>query len=426
MLFRSIPTICLQLVNYLPSLSHLILDVVDANPDCSSWKIDKQFMNFIVEPLTAAYRDVRELSVVPVIILDALDECSDQSLVAQLLALILKHSITLPVKFFITSRPELVLKETFDHPWGHSNFILHEVEKEIVRADIELYIKACLLDGKAKHNRHNWPPQDELESLVNMSGTLFIYAATVCKYIVERGASSMSRRLSDIVNFTLTTNSSLTQLNALYKRILDGAYAITASSIGETLDLDMVLTAVVYAYNPLSMTAISALLQMPVEHTEAALSSLNSLIYIPSQDPDAPISIFHVSFYDFITGNQTLSSKHYCDASVSHRYLALQCLSLMEKEWSLKDWYLKEKISYLAERRCEDISESLAYACSSWAFHFTYADNNTGSDKLEQFFQIHLLPWLDCLSILGKLQIAMLSLYKLKTWANVSELVFCR
>jgi hypothetical protein len=41
------------------------------------------------------------------------------------------------VKFFITSRPEVhvALKEAFVYSWGHSNFILHEVEKEIVKAD---------------------------------------------------------------------------------------------------------------------------------------------------------------------------------------------------------------------------------------------------------------------------------------------------
>jgi len=147
-----IPTISLQLAHYFPSLSHLILDVVEGHPDCSSWMIGKQFLNFMVKPLTAVHRDTR----VPVIVLDALDECSDQSHVAELLSVILKHSESLPVKFFITSRPEIVLKESFDHSLGHSNFILHEVEKEIVKADIELYVKAYLHD---KYNKPNWPAQ---------------------------------------------------------------------------------------------------------------------------------------------------------------------------------------------------------------------------------------------------------------------------
>ena len=125
-----IPTISVQLARYLPPLSYLILDVVETNPDCSSRKIGKQFQNFIVEPLTAVNRDNKVVPV-PVIVLDALDECSDQSLVAELLSVILKHSTSLPVKFFISSHPEIRLKESFTHNWAYSNFILHEVERKL-------------------------------------------------------------------------------------------------------------------------------------------------------------------------------------------------------------------------------------------------------------------------------------------------------
>ena len=403
-----IPTISFQLAHYFPSMSHLIMNVVEGDPDCSSWRIGKQFLNFMVKPLTAMFRDTRG---VPVIVLDALDECSDQSLVAELLSVILKHSKSLPVKFFITSRPEVVLKETFDHSLGHSNFILHEVEKEIVKADIELYVKAYLHD---KCNRPNWPAQAELKMLVDKCGILFIYAATVCKYVAQRGRSSMPGRLSDVVNSKLETSGLNQPLHILYERILQSAYA--DANDREKLEIDTVLRAAVYVYNPLSIAAISALMQMSIEHTEAALFSLHSLIYIPSK-PDMPISIFHASFYDFIS-NGNFSSKHYLDPSISHKSLAIHCLKLMEKEWSAT-----YDIPYLAERKHEEISESLAYACGSWAFHFTYGDNHNGSTELKNFFQSHLLRWMDCLSVLGKLETAIHSLHKLGIWANVSGLV---
>ena len=404
-----IPTISLQLAHYFPSLSHLIMDVVEGHPDCSSWMIDKQFLNFMLKPLTALYRDTRG---VPVIVLDALDECSDQSLVAELLSVILKHSESLPLKFFITSRPEVVLKETFDYSLGHCNFILHEVEKEIVKADIELYVKAYLHD---KCKKADWPAQAELEMLVDMCGTLFIYAATVCKYVAQKGGPYMPKRLSDVVNCNLELTSGLNEpLHDLYEKILHAAYR--GLNDGERLDIDRVLTAVVYVENPLSISAISALMKMQIEHTEAALSSLCSLIYIPSI-PNMPISIFHASFNNFIS-TEVFSSKHYLDPCISHKSLAIQCLLLMEKEWS--DKY---DIPYLAKRKCKEIPESLAYACSSWAFHFTYTDNHNGSAELKDFFQRHLLRWMDCLSILGKLEIAIHSLHKIGIWANVSGLV---
>ena len=173
--------------------------------------------------------------------------------------------------------------------------------------------------------------------------------------------------------------------------------------------------AIVYAYNPLSMTAISALVKIPIEQIQAALSSLHSLIYVPSQNPDVPISIFHASFFDFIS-DQSSSSKHYLDLCTSHESLAFQCLSLIDREWSSKT-----DVSYLAERRYSEISEYVGYACCSWAFHLTEADHRNGCDALKEFFERHLLRWMDCLSILGKLEIAMDSLLKLKSW--VSELV---
>ena len=133
-----------------------------------------------------------------------------------------------------------------------------------------------------------------------------------------------------MVNFALETASRLSHpLDVLYKRILDAAYV--SANKGERSDLGMVLTVVVYAYNPLSVTAISALVQISTEQIQAALSSLHSLIYIPSQNPDIPISTFHASFYDFIS-NQSFSSKHYLNPCASYKSLAFQCLSLIDTE----------------------------------------------------------------------------------------------
>ena len=161
------------------------------------------------------------------------------------------------------------------------------------------------------------------------------------------------------------------------------------------------------------MVAIGALRQISVQETVAALSSLHSLIYIP-KDPGGPISIFHASFYDFMS-SQILSSKYYLDPCTSQKYIALQCLSLMEREWPKE-----EQVYYLAERECGGISESLAYACGSWVFHFTIGDNKNGFDEVKKFFEKHLLRWMDCLSLKGQLGIAMDPLDKLESWANAN------
>ena len=259
---------------------------------------------------------------------------------------------------------------------------------------------------------HDWPPQAEVEILVNMSGTLFIYAATICKYITQRGSPGMPQCLLYVVNSKLEATSGVTHpLNIFYERILDAAYEFTNE--GERKNIDKLLTVVVYVYNPLSIDAISTLMEIPINHIEAALSSLHSLIYVPSQGPDMPISTFHASFYDFIS-NQIHFSKHYLDPCNSHKDLAHQCLGLMNKAWSQR-----AKIQYLEERKCTEISKSLEYACSNWITHFTYKDVGEPAD-LNEFFEEHLLRWMDCLSVLGKLGTAVHLLDRLKYWANVS------
>ena len=216
-----------------------------------------------------------------------------------------------------------------------------------------------------------------------------------------------------MVDSKLEATSGVTHpLNILYERILDTAYAFTNEK--ERKDIDTILTTVVYVYNPLSINAISVLMEISIKQIEAALSSLHSLIYIPSQGHHMPISTFHASFYDFIS-NQSLLSKHFLDPCISHKHIAHQCLAMMNKVWPQDT-----KISYLEERKGTDISESLAYACSNWTIHFTYRDVGEPAE-LNDFFQKHLLRWMDCLSIIGKLGTAMHSLNMLKIWANVSN-----
>jgi len=51
-----------------------------------------------------------------------------------------------------------------------------------------------------------------------------------------------------------------------------------------------------------SMSAISVLVQVPIDRVQAAFAFLHSLMYIPSsQHPEKHISIFHAFFYDFIS-----------------------------------------------------------------------------------------------------------------------------
>ena len=95
-------------------------------------------MNLIVTPIKAAgVSTPRPL----IIVIDALDECADQNDVRDVLMIICQYSPILPLKFFITSHPEQQIQNVLESTSRYSKFILHEIEKDIVSADIATYAR---------------------------------------------------------------------------------------------------------------------------------------------------------------------------------------------------------------------------------------------------------------------------------------------
>jgi len=80
------------------------------------------------------------------IVIDALDECSEGERVRQLLDKLLSLPSGLPIKFFLTSRPERHIRNQFDSPHAkiHRILRLHDIEKYIVDEDISLYLRVKL------------------------------------------------------------------------------------------------------------------------------------------------------------------------------------------------------------------------------------------------------------------------------------------
>jgi len=98
---------------------------------------------FLVEPLHHA-------NISTVIVIDALDECTNEDPESAILLVLGKSVSRIPqVKFFITSRPETHIMSGFHGPLLRATthfFILHQVEpstvsEDIVRADLGSHLK---------------------------------------------------------------------------------------------------------------------------------------------------------------------------------------------------------------------------------------------------------------------------------------------
>ena len=137
------PTLAYEIGRHSTVASSALLNALEKDRNVGRKFMRDQFLNLIVTPTKAAFEDVSTPPRVLIIVIDALDECTDQSDVHDLLANICQYSPILPLKFFITSRPERQIQNVFRQEGNskYSKSILHKIEKDIVSAYIAIYAR---------------------------------------------------------------------------------------------------------------------------------------------------------------------------------------------------------------------------------------------------------------------------------------------
>jgi hypothetical protein len=118
-------------------------------------------------------------------------------------------------------------------PANYSKLILHDIEQDIVNADIKLYLFERLVEmveGQSdfQESEDDWPPEVKVDALVHQSNRLFIYAKTICDYIGDLGGSISERldsatllRVESEERYSNTLDT--TELDRLYRDILNRA-----------------------------------------------------------------------------------------------------------------------------------------------------------------------------------------------------------
>ena len=191
-----VPTLAFQLSQSSPAYRSALCKVLKEDPQASKLDVRWKFQKLIEGPILA----VKEATVLEniVIVIDALDECDDDEAFRLFLTILLKLAPDLPFKFFLTSRPEPIIRQKMLEP-GHSRSVLHlhDIEQSVVEADIKKYLADAL------HSMSPLPSSDQVEQLAKRAGRLFIYAATAVRYIrPARAGVDSAARLKRVLGLT--------------------------------------------------------------------------------------------------------------------------------------------------------------------------------------------------------------------------------
>ncbi|CAE7099926.1 unnamed protein product [Rhizoctonia solani] len=421
---RIVPTIAYQLARRSTPFRSALCKVLEEDTDVGTGMISAQFEQLLRAPLMEAQKNMPNNLVV---VIDALDECSDPYIVELFLGILFRSVVDLPIKFFVTSRPEPIIRQRMlsESERSRSILYLHEIEASLVQADIELYLRDELASIS--------PSDNDIRQLAKHAGKLFIYAATAVRYIRPPGRISNSReRLETILVANTESNKSLVPIDTLYSVILT-----TAIIEDEGLEpkererIFLVLWTVVCACEPVLINTIAAISGIKKkDQVVAALEPLGSVLHI--SDHSELVATLHASFPDYIL-NQKRSGRFACDIPKHNYLLSIQCFQIMEAQLrfnicNIKSSFIPDsKIPDLEEQINANISEELFYACRFWMDHLSsvVAPNSLQTNTslspllvLNEFLSQRLLFWMEVLNLKKCIRIAISSTSQLNAWLS--------
>jgi hypothetical protein len=426
-----IPTIAHALASSSPSIKASVVEAIEEDEtlaESTYSKLEDQFNKLVRDPLQASiHPDVKTYKV---IVIDAVDECTNHNVVSSLIKLILRSASHLPLKIFIASRDEPPIRAAFDSAASlRHRFILHEVEKDVVEGDIRKYVETSL----SEINTPGCDITQDMSKLIRQCGTLFIYAATAVRYITgARGPPS--KRLSAITSQSTSTKFQAS-LDDLYGQLLEQACVDMEQD--EINDMRNFVADIVFLQNPLPIRVIASLSETHIhaDQLRQCLSPLHSVVHVSDQE-EAAVTLFHASFFDFVT-DRTRCTPERCRsfqalvASGGHEQLALKCLAHMNSslKYNICDVPQAMTVSRRATNNSPDginkISEALKYSCLYWAAHLAGVQpeqpNTQVLAALCHFLTTHLLHWIECLSVLGELKTGIISLQNASNMLSVSD-----
>ncbi|KAF7363064.1 WD40 repeat-like protein [Mycena venus] len=413
-----IRTIAYSLAKSNTQMASEICLVMHQHPHIIDASIEDQFQRLLGEPLDQAKDHIHGPII---IILDALDECSDPESRRRLISLISNRFTTLPLlRILITSRPDLDITAAFRNQSSIVKMPL-DIATPSSLEDIRLYIDAEMMDVRQMHFSWDldptWPGEEKINALGTLAAGLFIWASTATKYL--RNAHDPN----DALDHLLKKGS---DLDALYAVALQSTKFWEDRTFAERAQA--CLAAVVLGKVPMSDTTINALLGLDAKKSSAHV--FFKLGCVLQWAPGKSAQILHASFGDYLTDHKRCSQESwFIDPTFWGLKLAQGCLQVLNTELQFNICRLEDShitntaVHDLPNRIATYIPAHLSYSSRFWADHILGAkwDEAILTD-IENLMYNKFPFWLEILSILGDLGIGINALRRVGEAAKVNDL----
>ncbi|KAL3428820.1 hypothetical protein BDV09DRAFT_203834 [Aspergillus tetrazonus] len=389
---RFVSTIAKQLMVSNRQLAPSIAKAIEDDADISTKALSQQFEKLLLQPLSKG----KQCQTISVVVLDALDECKEDDIEVLLRYLPqLQNSKSIRLRIFLTSRPELPIRRGFKQNQDYQALVLQEVPG--VEDDIRIFLNHEFSQIKEKREvPGDWPGDQTVEKLVRMSVPLFIFAATVCRFVAED--YQVPEDQLDIILRSPHLLSSF-QMERIYRPILDHRLK---NSPALKRDFHAIVGVIILLAEPLSINGLSGLINMQERTIAARLDAFHSVLDFPTGS-GKPVRILHLSFREFLVN--TKEEDLHVNEKVTHAEILSHCLRVLRSELkhnicALSSYgTLREDIA--SEVISQHISQALQYSCHYWMYHLEQVETQTWQQSIFSFLKENFLHWLEAMSLIG-------------------------
>ncbi|KAL7659551.1 hypothetical protein ACMYSQ_002470 [Aspergillus niger] len=403
---RLFSTIARQLITHLPQLSPIIKKAVRENPDISTKSLREQFGRLLFSPLIELGRTGKDTETI-VILIDALDECEsdkDVRLIVHLLSQLRDSGVVHP-RIFLSSRPDLPIRQSFSHLVANKyrDFALQEVLSPTIEHDISLLLRHRIAEFKNDNPLpSNWPSEQDFQKLVTLCVPSFAFAAAFCNTL-EEPQWDPEEVLGEFLQ------SPRLNLDQIYLPILNRMLHGQTKSQQERLlrEFKEVVGPILILQRALSVKSLSILTGNSEKLIKRRLGSLHSIIKVPDDDT-LPVEHLHWSLRTFLHSPDTReTTPFWIDEKETHSELTAQCQKLMEYtfEQNTHNPPASDKPQVDSDSgngTYNNTTPELQYACQYWVHHLlNSADPVDKLDTLFPFLQEHFFHWVQVLNVIS-------------------------
>ncbi|CAG8176104.1 unnamed protein product [Penicillium salamii] len=344
------------------------------------------------------------------LVLDALDECHDGDMDEFLKALV-RNGLHSParIKWLLTSRPLDSAERALLA--GHEQIQLSlELESDRLSSAVKAYIthKVNELGHQQGYER---PLKENLESqLQERSEGTFLWVSLVCKMLENVCPEESLAAIQNIPH----------GLQPLYGQVFRQLGSGRAQEVQMCMRL---LKAMMLAYRALTMEELATIAAL-VDGKDVSLRSLIIRCASFLRFRGQIVEFVHQSARDYLSGKR---AQHFLDShgTFGHHEVALNCLSCLSKYLKVNLLNLrpdsdKRTIKELKADGGSIVLDTLEYAAIFWGQHFRDSVNVKApsqaldKDSIIDFLHAKLLEWVECLSILDTLPVALTTLHLLE------------